>query len=159
MSIQAVAWVFDHSEAEGPARLVLISIASHADSSWCCFPSVPMIAAETRLSERQVYRSIKDLELLGELERSSGGGRGRRNTYRVGHYKRCQDDRVKLDLTLTDSALNPDSAVTHNRKEPSLTTAREREKPWKDPAEDADIPAAVGRSGLAAAKAAMQGAS
>lgn len=126
MSIQAMAWVFENSQAELGDRLVLLSIASHADSSWCCFPSIPAIALESRMSERQVYRCLANLEKLGELERSSGGGRGRRNTYRIAHYKRCQDDTLNPNLTLTNCqetltnpTLNPDTVGTHNRKESS----------------------------------------
>lgn len=33
MSIQAVAWVLEHSETRGAARLALISIANYADKN------------------------------------------------------------------------------------------------------------------------------
>lgn len=132
VSIQAMSWVFDNSVSELGDRLVLLSLASHADSSWCCFPSIPALARESRMSERQVYRCLTNLERLGELERASGGGRGRRNTYRIAHYKRCQDDTLNPNLTLTYDALNPDTVVTHNRKEPSSTRAGAHARgPWE----------------------------
>jgi DNA-binding transcriptional MocR family regulator len=76
MSIQAVSWVLKHSEAQLGARLVLISIANHADADGSnAFPSVGSIAAETRMSERQVQRAICTLERQGHLTVRRGEGR------------------------------------------------------------------------------------
>lgn len=68
MSIQAVAWVLEHSEATLADRLVLIAIANHADArGWNAYPSVPLIAREALVSERTVYRALETLEESGEL--------------------------------------------------------------------------------------------
>lgn len=137
MSIQALAWVLENSQSELGDRLVLLALANHADAAWCCFPSVPQIAVEAGVSERSVYRSIASLELLGELEKAAGGGRGRRNSYRIAAYKRCHDVTVNPNLTLTgchetltSCQSNPDTpsyGTVINRHEPSRAPERARE--------------------------------
>lgn len=75
MSIQAVSWVLDYSESRLAARLVLTSIANHADkygkNAW---PSVATIAQESRISEREVQRSLPELVNLGELVIEANAG-------------------------------------------------------------------------------------
>lgn len=76
MSIQAVSWVLQHSKAKLGARLALIAIANHADAAGNnSFPSIPTIASEAHLSERQVQRAIRTLERQGELRIVEGKGR------------------------------------------------------------------------------------
>lgn len=68
MSIQAVAWVLEHSEATLADRLVLIAIANHADArGWNAWPAVPLIAREARVDRATVFRALEALEALGEL--------------------------------------------------------------------------------------------
>lgn len=68
MSIQAVAWVLEHSQAKLADRLVLIAIANHADARGVnAWPSLPKIAEEAGVHETTVWRSVKVLEELGEL--------------------------------------------------------------------------------------------
>lgn len=75
MSVQAISWVLECSEATLGDRLVMYSVANHCDSSGqSAFPSVATIAKECRLSERQVQRSIQNLQVLGELEVLRGVG-------------------------------------------------------------------------------------
>lgn len=84
MSVQALAWVLECSEARLGGRLVLLSIANHADergdNAW---PSVPTIAREARMSERQVRTVLRDLVELGELEINEGAGPRGCHMYRL----------------------------------------------------------------------------
>jgi len=68
MSWQAVTWVLEHSQAIHSSRLVLLSIASHANregrESW---PSVETMCIEARLSRRIVQYCLRELEEIGEL--------------------------------------------------------------------------------------------
>ena len=70
-----MAWVLNKSKATLGSRLVLLSIANHADAtgmnSW---PSIPIIAKESKLSERQAQNCIKNLERIGELNIERGEG-------------------------------------------------------------------------------------
>lgn len=83
MSVQAFVFVLEHSTAERGDRLVLLSIANHADrQGGSSFPDIQTICLETRMSRSAVLRSIKSLEARGDiLVTRSGGGRGRPNVY------------------------------------------------------------------------------
>jgi hypothetical protein len=85
MSVKAMSWVWDHSEADGNARLVLLAIADNAhDDGRDAYPGQQEIARKCRLSVRTVRRAIEELVALGELEiaRHAGvasrSGEGRR---------------------------------------------------------------------------------
>ena len=68
MSIQAVAWVLEHSKATLANRLVLIAIANHADArGWNAYPSVRLIGDEARCGRTTVFRALEALEQSGEL--------------------------------------------------------------------------------------------
>ncbi len=68
MSVQAISWVLDHSNAELGTRLVAISVANHADkfgsNAWA---AVQTYASEARLSKRQAQRALAALTDAGEL--------------------------------------------------------------------------------------------
>lgn len=78
MSIQAIAWVLDHSDAFGVDRLVLIALANHANSETGeCRPGYRRIAHEARVSTSTVGRAVRRLAALGEVvivERGKGHG-------------------------------------------------------------------------------------
>lgn len=82
MSWQAVTWVLEQSEAELGSRLVLLSIASHANREGKnAYPSLDTIARESLLSRREVIYCIQALEEKGELQVTRGIGRGNPNVY------------------------------------------------------------------------------
>lgn len=84
--MQAVVFVLEHSDAEGGERLVLISIANHADRTGDnAFPSYSTIAHESRMTRRNVITCVKALERSGEIEvrREKVMGRLPRNVYRL----------------------------------------------------------------------------
>lgn len=88
MSVQAMSWVLDHSESTLAARLVLLSIANHADSEGRnAFPSQATIGREARVSERTVRRCVDELVAIGELavkhHRGMFGRGGRTNYYEM----------------------------------------------------------------------------
>jgi|GEM_PF-2878800 len=82
MSIQAVSWVLEHAPARGLSRLVLISLANHANP-WgaSCHPSLALIAAEAGVSIPTARRAIDRLEADGEIVIQRGRGRGNSNRY------------------------------------------------------------------------------
>src|SRR5947209_1766223 len=95
MSIQAVAWALEQdfsyttprgrqTSAHG-AKLVLISLANHADHvSGHCWPSGKTIARESSCSEKSVYRLVAALERNGfiDIKRARGpDGKQRSNNY------------------------------------------------------------------------------
>jgi len=66
MSIQVMQAVWQHSKAEGRARLVLLAIADHQGEigAW---PSISTLAKMVNASDRSVQRDIQELVELGEL--------------------------------------------------------------------------------------------
>jgi len=84
MSWQAVTWVLEQSQSTLGSRLVLLSIASHANregkQSW---PSVETICIETRLSRREVQYALRDLEESGEL--ITHARKAQTNSYELPH--------------------------------------------------------------------------
>jgi hypothetical protein len=82
MAISTVAHVRQHSNTIGSARLLLLIIASHVSpTAGYAWPSIPTLAHETKLSVRHVYRLIRRLEAMGELDVMRRAGRV--NVYRV----------------------------------------------------------------------------
>src|SRR5690606_34671307 len=81
---QAMTWVLTYSEARLGDRLVLLSIANHAnsygDEAW---PSIDTLAEESRMSARQVQRAIQRLQKTGELEVHRGAGPNGTHRYRL----------------------------------------------------------------------------
>lgn len=67
MSIQVMNAVWEHSRAEGRARLVLLAIADHQGEigAW---PSIATLARMVNGSERSVQRDIQYLQEIGELK-------------------------------------------------------------------------------------------
>lgn len=89
MSWQAVTWVLELSESTAYSRLVLLSIASHANREGKnAFPSLDTIAREALISRREVIYCIQEMEERGELAVNRGIGRGNPNHYELPHVER-----------------------------------------------------------------------
>lgn len=79
VSWQAVTWVLEQSKARLGSRLVLLSIASHANREGKqSYPSVKTICLESRLSRREVQYALRDLEESGELRTMPARGSSNR---------------------------------------------------------------------------------
>ncbi len=75
MSVQAIVWVLEFSEARLGQRLALLSIANHAKADGTgAWPSVATIAREAKMSHRQVQNVLRELVTLGELEIERNAG-------------------------------------------------------------------------------------
>lgn len=150
MSIQALAWVLEHSHAEGTDRLVLLAIANHADSRGAnAWPHVDQIAFEARVHRATVFRALTALQALGELEvLKAGGGRGNRNHYQL-TMKPSQGATLWLerktvagcDVTVAETPetvagcdKNGRTGATQNRPEPSKAFDGDRPADPKGPA-------------------------
>lgn len=94
MSVQAIAWVLDHCPVRGTDRLVLLSLANHADPTGAnAWPSLPTIAREAGgpedpLDRRTVQRSLHRLIDAGHVSvrRQAGGLAGTETRYRPNLY-------------------------------------------------------------------------
>jgi len=73
VSWQATTWVVKHSQHKGSALLTMLMLANHAGpDGGTIYPSLATLAAETRLSRRQVIRIIDRLLESGELVQIPG---------------------------------------------------------------------------------------
>ena len=59
--------VWDQSQAEGGTLLVLLALADFSDHEGTSWPSIPVLAKKSRLSERQVQYALQSLRRMGEL--------------------------------------------------------------------------------------------
>ena len=83
MSYELTAVVWDYSKAKGSDKLVLLALAEWANGPKNeCWHSLDDIVRRTRLSEKQVCRSLTSLEKLGKIgRRRSHGGWNQRTHY------------------------------------------------------------------------------
>lgn len=84
MSVEVMVLALYHSKASATDKVVLLGIANHHGDGGA-WPSLETLARYANVSERQVSRSIKVLEDLGELKidhnRGLNAGRNKTNRY------------------------------------------------------------------------------
>ena len=86
MSLRVQSWVYEHSEATGNERLILLAIADEADDDGAnAYPSIDRIALKARVNKRTTIRCLERLESTGRLvvTRPTVNGRGHHNSYVV----------------------------------------------------------------------------
>jgi hypothetical protein len=123
--------VLRNSRATLGSRLVLLVLADYADEDGgSCWPSIKTIANESLLSERQVQYCLRNLEQLGEIEVSKGGGR-RSNRYRVlmGRGAKSAPVRGEVDCTPGVQPIAPDPPIDPPVKKP-LAAPRQPDPIW-----------------------------
>lgn len=77
MSVKVLTHVFQHSEASGNDRVVLLVLADHAhDDGTGAYPAQAMIAHKARITDRTVRDCLRRLEDAGEIERTGTRPRG-----------------------------------------------------------------------------------
>lgn len=90
MSLDYLRAVFASTELGPYERLVMLALADRADDSGTCYPSMPDICQRTGMGERGVQNVIKRLVSDGHLAVEWGGGKHRRNTYKL-HVNPARD--------------------------------------------------------------------
>ena len=130
ISVQALSWVFEHSDSRLGARHVLLSIANHAKSdgtgSW---PSVDTISRESKVSEREVRYALRELEKSGELRTSMRNGPRGCNLYSLPLMSKSKQEQGQTlqGQKPTQGGQNPAARVSDFAPEPSLN------RPLKQP--------------------------
>lgn len=82
MSIKVMAAVWE-SDLPATDRLVLLSLADHADDEGQCYPSVRRVCERTGLSERAVQNAFKRLSDAGYLDIEQNAGKRGTNLFVV----------------------------------------------------------------------------
>lgn len=120
MSIQAVAWVLDQSQSRGFSRLVLISLANHANKETGeCWPAIRTLAKEAGVSKSAVAKHVGELVALGELEVVDEGGARRSAHYRLtfpAYVHETDEKGVDLSTTRTQRPRNGVDRTVMNLK-------------------------------------------
>jgi hypothetical protein len=87
MSIAIMASVWEHSEQNGTALLMLLAIADNANEYGEAWPSVPTLARKCRMQVRNAQLLLNQLAQAGELRIDVQGGyrtpRGATNMYTI----------------------------------------------------------------------------
>ena len=94
MSIQCMSWVLKHSTTSGTDRLVLLSLANHANEHGQSWPSVRTIAKEANVTERAVQRSLASMRRQGLITVEFQGAPDKRipDRYRPNLYRVVRGD-------------------------------------------------------------------
>ena len=116
MSVKVMGKVWEHSQAKGTARLVLLAIADHCNPTGVAWPSLSRLAQYVNVDRRNVIAAINKLVDLGELERVQQGKTGRATTYRI---VLGSDASVTSDATVTSDA-SITQVVTPASPQPSM---------------------------------------
>lgn len=89
-----MAWVLKHSTTTGTDRLVLLSLANHANEHGQAWPSVRTIAKEANVAERAVQRSLSSMRKAGLIRVEFQGAPDKRipDRYRPNLYRVVRGD-------------------------------------------------------------------
>lgn len=124
-----MSWVLDNSKSRGLARLVLISLANHADKFGReAFPATKTIAGEAGISEREVRYCIAELTQLGEVQVEYKASKYGTNVYTLAKMHPAQfatsQGTICRDTWQAPGKEWPPTRQAH-APEPSLTVKRE----------------------------------
>lgn len=126
MSFRTVEAVLERSRSRGSARMVLVVIAECANHDGSeAWPAVETIAHRAGISRASVFRQIKALTELGELEVESKGGRSGCNRYRV-TVQEASEEGSQVETVSDRDSLSSETGPSHSRSE---TVSRVRPEP------------------------------
>jgi len=92
MSYKAMDWAFEQDCGDAVAKLVLVTLAKHADDKGQCFPSVSRVALLANTTPRTVHRKLNELKKAGLITVKSRGKDGKKtsNIYTMGYMTQRQ---------------------------------------------------------------------
>jgi hypothetical protein len=164
--------VWKHSLAKSGDLLVQLAIADYADDDGNAYPSIPALGKKSRLSDRQVKRSLRNLEHLGELKVLRGKGPHGTNRYRLSSDIMSRD-KLSRGVTsetgggdiygkkgVTPMSPNPsEETIRRNRHSPRVSgferfwetyprkmSKGDAEKAWKVLAPDEELQSRIGEA-------------
>ncbi len=83
MSVTVMGEVWKRTDLDPYERLVMLSLADHADDEGSCYPSIARLCARTGMKERGVQVVLKRLAAKGFVSVRIGEGRKGSNVYTV----------------------------------------------------------------------------
>lgn len=129
MAINAIEWAFEQDVAIPSAKLVLLSLADHANATGYCWPSIARLSKRTGLSRATIFRSIETLTGLGLVAQSYTQGKVNKYTL-ILPVSLCDQSHDDTSITMiphpshgeTTPVSSCDQTRLMVRPEPSLTT-------------------------------------
>jgi hypothetical protein len=143
MSAEATNWVWKHSEAAGSDRLVLLALADFCNEKAECYASYGTLVKKTRLGQKTIYRSLKSLQSMGEVEQLKqgefGDGGQVANEWKLPKIHIGQNDLVvkltnrpePLLVKLTNTIGQIDQSTIHNNTDNNSSSPTARPRPPK----------------------------
>lgn len=147
MSYNLVRAVWERKDLDASERLVLLSLADHADEDGFCYPSVKRLCERTSLAERTVQGTIKKLVGRGLVSVRYGQGRNGTNAFVVNATP--AEDAPPQDLHPAANAprkicARPPQMLRHppaaDAPKPSLNQHEDKEPPLIPPRRKRAIP-------------------
>lgn len=117
MSVRVMADVWEHSEMEGGALLVLLALADWANDEGKCWPRAETLAKKARLSTRQLSRVLTSLEDAGEIT-VPPGPRSEERPYQIRQNVVTTPTSVPDQTPVSDPVRAQDNAVFQPPIEP-----------------------------------------
>jgi hypothetical protein len=141
VSVKVMARVWSYSQRKDGELLVMLALADFANDAGESWPSIPVLAAKARLTERQTRRVLIKLEEASEIRRiKSNGGRNRRNHYFITVIENPdivtgKELQGKNNSVIGDTkTLTPMSgALNHHRTVNKSASRKKRERADTDP--------------------------
>lgn len=81
MSVKIMSAIFESEDLPPTERLIMLSLADHADDNGRCYPSIARLCRRTGLKERAVQSNIKSLVAKGYVTIIPNAGQGLANLY------------------------------------------------------------------------------
>lgn len=116
MSIKVMTAVWEHAPFKGGKLLILLALADFANERGICWPSIPTLAKKARLTGRQAFAIIAELERKKAITIDHGTGPHGCNTYRVNFLQGVKSASDPLKF----STPTPEVGFTQTVIEPSL---------------------------------------
>jgi len=128
MSWQATAHVLRHSRSTLGSRLVLLALGNYSNDDNRCWPKLYSLAQDTRLSERQVRRCLRDLEEIGEIETCPQG------YHRANVYQLFPGEKTPAYLAEFEPLFDDERGLTEgdNNMSPQVKGANIAPQKWED---------------------------
>src|SRR5262249_38352716 len=127
MSIRAINWAFKQQVGKPSAKLVLVTLADHADADGKCWPSLRTIAARTELSRDTILRSVRLLESKGFL-RVVHRHNGRSLSSNM-YYLDCEPERVDstADVSAPSEKHSNTLRLSHDNGTPTVVASSDHD--------------------------------
>lgn len=110
MSVRLMSAVFE-SDLPATDRMVMLSLADHANDDGLCYPSIGRLTRRTGLGERTIQEAIRRLEKSGLLDVQKNGGPKGVNVYII-NIEPPQQPHPRSSRTPADDCVTPRSSRT-----------------------------------------------